>query len=79
MSVTTKFKKHINILRGTVEGQVALDHQYPKVFLKVTKYYEQERGVQFMNDPCDDYEILLDCLYNDLVTEGVINETDSDS
>jgi|TARA_B100001939_G_scaffold164150_1_gene141484 hypothetical protein len=79
MSVTTKFKKHINILRGTVEGQVALDHQYPKVFRKVAKYYEQERGVQFMNDPCDDYEILLDCLYNDLVAEGVIDETDSNS
>ena len=31
-----------------------------------------------MNDPCDDYEILLDCLYSDLVDEGVINETDSD-
>ena len=79
MSVTTKFKKHINILRGTVEGQAALDHQYPKVFRKVAKYYEQERGVQFMNDPCDDYEILLDCLYNDLVAEGVIDETDSNS
>jgi hypothetical protein len=78
MSVTTKFKKHINILRSTVEGQVALDHQYPKVFRKVTKYYE-EKGVQFMNDPCDDYEILLDCLYTDLVEEGVINATDCDS
>lgn len=78
MSVTTKFKKHINILRSTVEGQVALDHQYPKVFRKVTKYYE-EKGVQFMNDPCDDYEILLDCLYADLVEEGVINETECNS
>ena len=78
MSVTTKFKKHINILRDTVEGQVALDHQYPKVFRKVTKYYE-EKGVQFMNDPCDDYEILLDCLYADLVEEGVINETECNS
>lgn len=78
MSVTTKFKKHINILRSTVEGQVALDHQYPKVFRKVTKYYE-EKGVQFMNDPCDDYEILLDCLYADLLKEGVIDETECDS
>jgi len=78
MSVTTKFKKHINILRGTVEGQVALDHQYPKVFRKVTKYYE-EQGVQFMNDPCDDYEILLDCLYADLLQEGIIDETECDS
>lgn len=78
MSVTTKFKKHINILRSTVEGQVALDHQYPKVFRKVTKYYE-EKGVQFMNDPCDDYEILLDCLYADLLEAGVINETECNS
>lgn len=78
MSVTTKFKKHLNILRGTVEGQIALDHQYPKVFRKVTKYYE-EQGVQFMNDPCDDYEILLDCLYADLLQEGVIDETECDS
>jgi glutathione peroxidase-family protein len=73
MSVTTKFKKHINLLRNTVEGQVDLDHQYPKVFRKVTKYY-REKGVKFVNDPCNDYEILLDCLYADLVTEGIINE-----
>ena len=73
MSVTTKFRKHINILKNTVEGQVALDHQHPKVFRIVAKYY-REKGVQFVNDPCDDYDILLDCLYADLVTEGVINE-----
>ena len=73
MSVTTKFRKHINILKNTVEGQVALDHQHPKVFRKVAKYY-REKGVQFVNDPCDDYDIRLDCLYADLVTEGVINE-----
>ena len=44
MSVTTKFKKHINILRGTAEGQIALDHQYPKYYRKVAKFY-MERSV----------------------------------
>ena len=34
-----------------------------------------EKGVEFKDDPCDDYEILLDCLYSDLVDEGIINET----
>lgn len=73
MSITTKFKKNIDILKDAAVGQIELDHKYPKIYKKVTKFY-MERGVQFMNDPCDDYEILLDCLYADLVTEGVINE-----
>jgi len=73
MSITAKFKKSIDILRGAAEGQIALDHKYPKIYKKVTKFYI-EKGVEFKDDPCDDYEILLDCLYADLVTEGVINE-----
>ena len=63
-------------LRSTTaaaEGQIALDHKYPKIYKKVTKFY-MEKGVEFKDDPCDDYEILLDCLYADLVTEGIINE-----
>ena len=74
MSITAKFKKSIDILRGAAEGQIALDHKYPKIYKKVTKFY-MEKGVEFKDDPCDDYEILLDCLYSDLVEEGIINET----
>ena len=37
----------------------------PKLFKKVMKYYQNE-GVVFSGDPEDDYEMLIDYLYEDL-------------
>ena len=36
-----------------------------KLFKKVRKYYEND-GVEFSGDPLDDYDILIDCLNEDL-------------
>ena len=65
MTLTSKFKKDINVLRGAANGEFYLDVKNPKLYKKVRKYYESE-GVVFSGDPEDDYEMLIDYLYEDL-------------
>lgn len=70
MTVTSKFKKDISTLRSAVEGDFFLDVKNPKLFKKVRKFYEND-GVVFSGDPLDDYDILIDCLAEDLNTSEV--------
>ena len=65
MSLTEKFKKDVQTLRGAANGDFFLDVKNPKLFKKVRRYYENE-GVVFSGDPLDDYDILIDCLVQDL-------------
>ena len=65
MALTAKFKKDIQTLRGAANGEFFLDVKNPKLFKKVRRYYENE-GVVFSGDPLDDYEMLMECVYNDL-------------
>ena len=65
MALTEKFKKDLTTLRGAANGDFFLDVKNPKLFKKVRRYYENN-GVVFSGDPGDDYEILMDYLYNDL-------------
>ena len=67
MSLTSKFKKDINVLRGAANGEFYLDVKNPKLHKKVVRYYENQ-GVVFSGDPEDDYEMLIDYLYEDLNT-----------
>jgi|TARA_R100000005_G_C4952773_1_gene172529 hypothetical protein len=70
MTVTSKFKKDISTLRSAVQGDFYLDVKNPKLFKKVRKFYESD-GVVFSGDPLDDYDILIDCLAEDLQTTEV--------
>ena len=70
MTLTTKFKKDIQTLKGAVNGEFFLDVKNPKLFKKIRRYYENT-GVVFSGDPLDDYEILMEYLYNDLETVEV--------
>jgi|TARA_B100000085_G_scaffold201975_1_gene185488 hypothetical protein len=70
MTLTEKFKKDIQTLRGAANGELFLDVKNPKLFKKVRRYYENA-GVVFSGDPLDDYEILMEYLYNDLETVEV--------
>jgi hypothetical protein len=70
MTITSKFKKDINTLRSAVQGDFFLDVKNPKLYKKVRKFYEND-GVVFSGDPLDDYDILLDCLAQDLETVEV--------
>ena len=65
MTVTSKFKKDLTTLRSAANGEFYLDVKNPKLFKKVRKYYEND-GVEFSGDPLDDYDILIDCLNEDL-------------
>ena len=67
MTITSKFKKDIQTLRGAANGDFFLDVKNPKLFKTVRRYYENN-GVVFSGDPMDDYEILMEYLYNDLET-----------
>jgi hypothetical protein len=70
MSLTSKFKKDVNTLRGAANGDFYLDVKNPKLYKKVKRYYENE-GVIFSGDPEDDYEILMEYVFSDLETVEV--------
>jgi len=65
MTLTTKFKKDIQTLKGAAKGEFYLDVKNPKLFKKVRKFYENN-GVVFSGDPLDDYEMLMEYVYEDL-------------
>jgi hypothetical protein len=71
MALTEKFKtKDIGILRGASNGDFFLDVKNPKLYKKVRRYYESE-GVVFSGDPLDDYEILMEYIFQELETVEV--------
>jgi len=70
MTLTTKFKKDIQTLRGAVNGDFFLDVKNPKLLKKVRRYYENT-GVVFSGDPLDDYDILMEQVAIDLETVEV--------
>ena len=71
MALTEKFKKDISTLRAAADGEIFLDVKNPKLYKKVRGYYERE-GVVFSGEPLDDYEMLMENLFNDLETVEVI-------
>lgn len=70
MTLTSKFKKDIQTLRAAANGEFYLDVKNPKLFKKVRKFYENQ-GVIFSDDPLDNYDILIDCIVQDLETVEV--------
>ena len=67
MTLTIKFKKDIQTLRGAVNGDFFLDVKNPKLLKKVRRYYENN-GLVFSGDPLDDYDILIEQIAIDLET-----------
>ena len=65
MTLTTKFKKDVQTLRGAASGEFFLDVKNPKLLKKIRRFYQNE-GVVFSGDPLDDYDILMDCILQDL-------------
>ena len=65
MTLTSKFKKDVSTLRSAANGEIYLDVKNPKLYKKVRKFYENQ-GVIFSDDPLDNYDILIDCLVQDL-------------
>jgi hypothetical protein len=67
MALTEKFKKDLTTLRGAANGDFFLDVKNPKLFKKVRRFYENN-GVVFSGDPLDDYEMLMEYIFQDLET-----------
>ena len=70
MSLRTKFRKSIGIFQDAISRTIELDYSQPKLYKKVVKYY-QEQGVNFTGDSVEDYQIILECLKQDLSLERV--------
>ena len=70
MTLISKFKKDVQTLRDAANGDFFLDVKNPKLYKKVRRFYENN-GVVFSGDPMDDYEILMEYIYNDLETVEV--------
>ena len=70
MTLVEKFKKDENVLRGAANGEIHLGIKNPKLYKKVMKFYQAE-GIVFSGDPVDDYEMLIDYIYEDLQAVGV--------
>ena len=65
MTLTIKFKKDIQTLRGADNGDFFLDVKNPKLLKKIRRYYENN-GVVFSGDPLDDYDMLMEQVAIDL-------------
>ncbi len=65
MTITSKFKKDVQTLKGAATGEFFLDVRNPKLYKKVRRYYENE-GVIFSGEPLDDYDIVIAVLTTDL-------------
>jgi len=66
----SKFRKSIGILQNAVSRTIELDTSQPKLYKKVKRFYEDE-GVRFTGDSVEDYQIILECIQEDL-TAGVV-------
>ena len=68
MTLTSKFRKDISILRAAVDKEIFLDVKNPKLYKKLVRYYQNE--VEYAGeDPDADYNLLMECVRQDL--EGV--------
>jgi hypothetical protein len=65
MTTAQKFSSCLTILSEAVDRQLTLDIEYPILYNKVVKFYE-EKGVDFYGDVDEDYDILLTKLEQDL-------------
>ena len=68
MTLTTKFKKDLSILRAAVNQEIYLDVKNPKLYKKIKRYYVSEGLVSLSGeDPDADYNTIIVCIAEDLV------------
>ena len=68
MTLTSKFKKDLQTLRSAANKEIYLDVKNPKLYKKIRRFYQDE-VVLDGEDPERDYELLIECVRQDL--EGV--------
>ena len=68
MTLTSKFKKDIGILKAAANREIFLDVKNPKLYKKVKGYYVGEGLVNLSGeDPEADFEAIDEFLFEDLV------------
>ena len=65
MTLTSKFKKDLQTLRAAVNKELFLDVKNPKLYKKIRRFYQNE-VVLDGEDPERDYELLIECVRQDL-------------
>ena len=66
MTLTSKFKKELSLLRAAANKEIYLDVKNTKLYKKIKRYYVNE-GIEFTEeDPEVDYNIILECIVEDL-------------
>ena len=65
MTLTSKFSKDISTLRAAANKEIYLDVKNPKLYKKVCRYYQNE-VVLDGEDPERDYELVIECVRQDL-------------
>ncbi len=65
MTLTSKFKKDLSILRAAVNREIFLDVKNPKLYKKIKRYYQNE-VVLDGEDPDRDYSLIIECIRQDL-------------
>ena len=65
MTLTTKFKKDLLILRAAANKEIYLDVKNPKLYKKVKRYYQNDVDLTG-EDPEADYSLVVECLRQDL-------------
>jgi len=70
MTLTSKFKKDIGILQAAANKEIFLDVKNPKLFKKIKRYYQNQ--IDYCEeDPEADYELIVECIRQDLAGERV--------
>ena len=65
MTRTSKFKKDLQTLLAAANREIYLDVKNPKLYKKVKRYYQNEVELRG-EDPDADYELIVQCLSQDL-------------
>ena len=65
MTLTSKFKKDLSTLRAAANKEIYLDVKNPKLYKKVKRYYQDQVKLSG-EDPEYDYEVIIECIAEDL-------------
>ncbi len=66
MTLTSKFSKDLSTLRAAANKEIYLDVKNPKLYKKIKRYYQNDVDLTG-EDPERDYELVIECVRQDLV------------
>ena len=65
MTLTSKFRKDLGILRAAADKEIFLDVKNPKLYKKVKRFYQNE--IDYSEDDHElNYSLVVECLKQDL-------------